>query len=39
MEEKIITGISVREQMKKAQQILKTVVIPREKEYQRRINL
>jgi len=38
MEKKIITGITVREQQKKAQQILKTVVIPQSKEFQRRKN-
>jgi len=38
MEKRIITGITVREQQKKAQQVLKNVVIPREKEYQRRKN-
>ena len=31
---KIITGITVEEQMKKAQLILKTKVIPRSKAYQ-----
>ena len=33
---KIITGITVAEQMRRAKKILKTVVIPREKEYQKR---
>jgi len=32
---KIITGITVAEQMSKAKRILNTVVIPREKEYQK----
>jgi len=32
---KIITGITVAEQMRKAKKILKNVVIPREKEYQK----
>jgi len=36
MEKKIITGITVKEQMRRAHQILKTVVIPREKEFKRR---
>jgi hypothetical protein len=31
---KIITGITVAEQMRKAKKILKTQVIPREKQYQ-----
>jgi len=33
---KIITGITVEEQLKKAQEILETVVIPQELEYQKR---
>jgi hypothetical protein len=33
---KIITGITVAEQMRRAKKILKTIVIPREKEYQKR---
>jgi hypothetical protein len=33
---KIITGITVEEQMRKAKLILETEVIPREKEYQKR---
>lgn len=32
---KIITGITVAEQMRRAKKILKEVVIPREKEYQK----
>jgi hypothetical protein len=39
MEKKIITGITVKKQMKKTQEILETIVIPREKEYQRRKKL
>lgn len=34
--EVLITGISVKQQMKKAQEILETVVIPREKTFQTR---
>lgn len=36
MSKKIITGITVKEQMKKAKKILKEKVIPQENEYQRR---
>jgi hypothetical protein len=32
----IITGISVKQQMKKAEEILKKIVIPRNKEFQKR---
>jgi len=35
---KIITGITVEEQMRKAKKILDEVIIPREKEYQKKIN-
>lgn len=35
---KIITGITVAEQMRRAKKILKEQVIPREKEYQERKN-
>lgn len=35
---KIITGITVNEQMKKAQSILKDVIIPRGKLYQEQLN-
>jgi len=33
---KIITGITVGEQMRKARKILNEIIIPREKEFQRR---
>ena len=33
---KIITGITVKEQMRKAKKILNEAVIPQENEYQRR---
>jgi len=33
---KIITGITVKEQMEKAIKILNDIVIPREKEFQKR---
>lgn len=33
---RIITGITVKEQLKKAQEILETVIIPQELEYQKR---
>jgi len=36
MEKRIITGVTVKEQMRRAQQILETIVIPQTKEYQRR---
>jgi hypothetical protein len=36
MEKRIITGVTVEEQMRRAKEILETVVIPREKEFQRR---
>lgn len=35
--QKIITGITIAEQMRKAKKILKNQVIPQEKEYQKRI--
>ena len=34
----ILTGITIEEQMKKAEEILQTKVIPRNKEYQKRKN-
>jgi len=33
---KIITGITVEEQMRRAKRILDEVIIPREKEFQKR---
>ena len=33
---KIITGITVKKQMEKARKILNEIVIPREKEFQKR---
>jgi len=33
---KIITGITVEEQMRKAKEILETQIIPQSKEYQKR---
>jgi len=38
MEKRIITGITVKEQQRMARQILNAIVIPREKEYQKRNN-
>jgi len=35
-EKRIITGITVKEQFKKSQEILETVVIPQELEYRKR---
>jgi hypothetical protein len=35
---KIITGITVEEQMRRAKKILDEVVIPQEKEFQKRKN-
>lgn len=36
MKKKIITGITVEEQMKKAKEILDNEVIPREKSFQKK---
>jgi len=36
MSMKLITGITVEEQMKRAKKILDEIIIPREKEFQRR---
>jgi len=33
---KIITGVTVKEQLQRAQEILETVIIPQELEYQKR---
>jgi len=37
VKKKIITGITVEEQMKRAREILRTVIIPQNKEYKRRV--